>query len=476
MSNRHFKIKLGEYSKTIFLFLFCITLVSAQFLKEPALSDLVLKELRSSLKLDSSDTALMNALTNNELHRIALNRKFMMSHNKLFTKRIENKDVTDQKNSGRCWIFAGLNVLRPKVIKRYNLKTFEFSQSYISFYDKLEKANFLLEFIIQTRDRDLMDRELVEIIEDGVQDGGYWQWFVALVKKYGVVPKEVFPETNPSSNTWLMTQLLDEQVLSGAGILRQMAKNGADETELRAFKLRVLKNVYKVLVMNFTEPPEKFVWRYEDKDGKIFESKKYTPQEFFKEVVGVDLKNYVSLIDYPGREYNQLYQFDNCRNVFDAPNPRSANVNIALIKEVVKKSILNDEPVWFACDIGKECERENGILSSKIFDYDVIFKSEFKMNKEMRIFYRNSSANHAMVLLGVDVVEDRPIKWLVENSHGKDEGDEGFYIMYDDWFDDYVYEVIIDIKYLPEEIKKIFQQEPIHLPIWDPMAELLRVK
>lgn len=458
------------------LFFASLSFLFGQFLKDTGISQPVLRELKSSLSLSAKDTALINALTNNQLPEIALSREVLRKHNNFFTNRIETKGVTDQKNSGRCWIFAGLNILRPIVIKKYNLKEFEFSQSYISFYDKLEKANFLLEFIIHTTGRDLLDRELDIIIDNGVQDGGYWQWFVALVEKYGVVPKDVFPETEPSSNTWLMTQLINEQVLAGADTIRKMAQNGSDETELRAFKIKVLKNVYRMLVMQFSQPPDEFVFRYEDKNGKIFETKRYTPQEFYREFVGVNLQSYVSLINYPGREFNRLYQFDNCRNIFDTSDPQHANVNIDVIKEAVKKSILNDEPVWFACDIGKENNREMGILSSRVYDYNSIFQPDLKMDKKMRIFYRFSTANHAMALLGVDLRENKPVKWWVENSHGREEGAEGFYTMYDDWFDDYVYEAIVNIKYLPKEIQEIFEQKPIHLPIWDPMAKILRVE
>ncbi len=460
----------------IVLFLIVIHPIHSQYLKETGINALLLKELKSSLQLSIEDTALINALTNNDLNELTLNREFIKNHNNLFSNKIGTKGITDQKNSGRCWIFAGLNVLRPIVIKKYNLKNFEFSQSYIAFYDKLEKANFVLEFVLQTKDRDLLDRELSEILDEGVQDGGYWQWFVALVEKYGLVPKEVYPETHPTSNTWLMNRVINEQVLAGASILRKMAKEGSDDTELRAYKLKILKDIYRILVMNYTEPPEKFVWRYEDKDGKIFETKSYTPLDFYKEAVGIKLKDYVSLIHYPGREFNRLYEFDNCRNVFDNPNPQSANLDIGLIKEIVKKSILNNEPVWFACDVGKGSDRKSGILSSKIFNYNALFKPEVKMDKETRIFYKFSASNHAMVILGVDIKDNKIIKWLVENSHGSDEGEQGFYAMYDDWVDDYLYEVIINVKYLPEEIKKIFGQEPIHLPLWDPMAELLKVE
>ncbi len=448
----------------------------SQYLKEVGINTVILNELKSSLELSIEDTALINALTNNELHELTLNREFLKKHNNLFSNKIETKGITDQKNSGRCWIFAGLNLLRPAVIKKYNLKNFEFSQSYIAFYDKLEKSNFVLEFVIQTKDRELLDRELSEILDEGVQDGGYWSWFVAIVEKYGLVPKDVYPETHPTSNTWLMNRVINEQILAGASIIRKMAKQGSDDTELRAYKLRILKEIYKILVMHYTEPPERFIWRYEDKNGKIFETKSFSPLDFYKETVGIKLKDYVSLIHYPGREFNRLYEFDNCRNVFDLPNPQSANINIDIIKELVKKSILNNEAVWFACDIGKGRDRKTGILSSQIFNYDAFFKPEFKLDKENRIFYRFSSSNHAMVMLGVDIKGDKTIKWLVENSHGTDEGDQGFYTMYNDWFDDYVYEVIINVKYLPEEIKKIFEQKPIHLPLWDPMAELLKVE
>ncbi|MEO0191006.1 MAG: C1 family peptidase, partial [candidate division WOR-3 bacterium] len=279
-----------------------------------------------------------------------------------------------------------------------------------------------------------------------------------------------------TSNTWLMNRLINEQVLAGANVLRKMAKGGSDETEMRVAKLRILKNVYKILVMNYTKPPEDFVWRYEDKDGKIIETKKFTPLEFYKEAIGSSLKDYVSLIHYPGREYNRLYEFDNCRNVFDYPNPRSANVDIELIKDLIKKSIISNEPVWIGCDIGKGSDREKGILSSQIFNYDAIFKPEFKMDKETRIFYRYSASNHAMVIQGIDIKDGKPIKYLVENSHGSDEGEQGFYTMYNDWFDDYLYEAIINNKYLPQEIKEIFKQDPIHLPLWDPMTELLKVE
>ena len=442
---------------------------------QTGLTPALLDELRAATQMSSAGTALMNALTNNEINKLALNREFLKKHNNYFSNKIETKGIADQENSGRCWLFAGLNVLRPAIIKKYNLDEFEFSQSYLSFWDKLEKANFFLEYVIQTADRDLRDRELDFMLNEAVGDGGYWAWFAELVEKYGVVPKDAFPETQSSSNTSLMTMAIDEQLVAGAAGLRRMAHSGSDQAELRIKKLEILKTVYKILVLNFSEPPVQFIWRYEDKDDIVSDGNVYTPKQFYHEVVGINLRDYVSLLNYPGRDFYKLYQFDNCRNIFDTQDPVYANLPIAEIKTLVKKSILSNEPVWFGCDIGKAADRDKGILSIKIFDYDPIYQTGIMLDKETRIAYRYTTANHAMVLLGVDIQQGKIVKWLVENSHGKESGHEGMLTMYDDWFDEYVYEAIISVKYLPPAIKNIFKETPVHLPIWDPMSEILNL-
>lgn len=459
----------------VLIFIAGVGILSAQE-QYHAITPAFMDFLRMTVKFSATDTAFMNAVSNNQLSNLTLNRELLSRHNDYFTHKIETKGITDQKNSGRCWLFAGLNLLRQRVIKKYKLGGFEFSQSYLFFWDKMEKANFFLEYVIHNLDRSPDDREFAEIIEDVVSDGGYWQYVVELISKYGVVPKNVMPETYNSSNSWSMAGILKEILRTEAVQIRKMAQEGVDTMGLRDQKFMVLREVYKILILNLGEPPKEFVWRYEDKESKVSEPQTFTPQSFYREAVGIDLREYVSLMNYPGKEYNRLYQLDNIRNVFEAADPVSANLSMTEIKTAVMKSILDDEPVWFASDIGKEADGEKGILSSRIYDYHKIYPREHVMDKAERIQYYHSTSNHAMVITAVDVQQGKPVKWLVENSHGSDSGHEGYYTMYDDWFDDFAYEAIVHKKYLTPEIQKIFQQTPIHLPLWDPMTKLLKVE
>jgi bleomycin hydrolase len=434
----------------------------------------VIEGIRKSTHLSSSDRAMMNALTNNQLTELALNRKFLMKHNDFFSHKIETKGITDQKRSGRCWLFAGLNMLRPKVIKQYKLKDFEFSQTYLFFWDKMEKANFFLESIIETADRDLLDREVELRLKRPIGDGGLWSYVVNLVDKYGVIPKDAMPETYNSSNSWIMNSMISRKLREHATKLRKMAREGATVSELRDKKFEMLKVIYKMLALNLGEPPTRFVWRYEDKNGVVSKPRSYTPKEFSEEVANVDIGDYVALINYQGKKFNNLYRFDNSRNMYERVDPTYANLDIEKMRELALKSVLDDEPVWFACDIIKEDYRDLGILSPGVIDYKSVYGIDIEMNKEERILYRESYGNHAMVFTGVDVQDGKPVKWLVEDSHGKERGHEGHWTMYDEWFDEYLYVVIINKRYLPGEIKSIFKQEPIHLPPWDPLIAILK--
>ncbi|HEX7319547.1 MAG TPA: C1 family peptidase [bacterium] len=437
----------------------------------------VMNEIRASVNFSAVDTALMNALTNNDVNALVVNREFLKKHNDLFSHEIKTEGITDQQSSGRCWLFAGLNVLRQHVIAKYKLGDFELSQSYLAFWDKLEKANFILEFSLQNADRDLRERELDYILNQGVDDGGYWEWFAALVEKYGVVPKDVYPETYPSSNTWSMTSALYEQTLAGIQELRTMAQQRAGMERLHQKKVEILKEVYRILVLNYSEPPREFIWRYENKDSTISTSKPYTPLSFYQEAIGLKLGDFVSVINDPTREYNRLVQFDNTRNIFDTKDPVHANVEISVLKQAAQKAIMDNEPVWFACDFGKETYGTKGIFSSRILDYRSLYRSPGSLDKKERILYRFTHANHAMVLQGMDIDPQTkmPIKWRVENSHGSESGHDGFFTLYDDWFNEYVFEIIVSIKYLPQEVREIYKQTPLHLAVWDPMNEMLKV-
>jgi len=437
--------------------------------KEGGLTPDVIQEVRQSFKMDTSTRALMNALTNNEIKKLALNREMYVAHDKLFNHKIKAKGMTNQKKSGRCWLFAGLNTMRPKVIEKYNLKEFEFSQSYLFFWDKFEKANAFLELIIETRDRDPLDRELQMILESPFPDGGLWIFVVELIEKYGVVPKSVMPESEQTSSTGMMDRLISRKLRQDAALLREMSQSGATLFELRSRKVEMLKDIYRMLILHFGVPPTEFQWRYESKDSVVSEVKTYTPQSFFEEVVDVDLRDYVPIYNHTLRPYNKLYQMRLSRNIYDRPDNVVINLDTQQMREFALKQLLDNQPVYFACDVGKEDSYEHGIMSPKIYDYEALYGLDFTMTKADKFRYRESRSTHAMVFVGVDTLEGKPTKWLVENSWGDEKGDKGYWTMYDKWFDEYVYKVIINKKYLPKQVLDILKTEPIVLPPWDPM-------
>jgi bleomycin hydrolase len=437
--------------------------------KEGALTSDVIQEIRQSFKMDTSTRALMNALTNNDIKKLALNRQMYVAHDNLFNHKIKTKGITNQKSSGRCWLFAGLNIMRPRVIEKYKLKEFEFSQSYLFFWDKFEKANTFLELIIETKDRDPLDRELQMILESPFSDGGLWIYVVELIEKYGVVPKSVMPESEQTSKTKMMDQLVSRKLRRDAAILREMSQNGATLPELRERKVEMLKEIYRMLTLNFGVPPTEFQWRYETKDTVVSEVKTYTPQSFFKEVVDVDLRDYVPIYNHPVRPYNKLYQMRLARNIYDRPDNVFINLDTEQMREFALKQLLDNQPVYFACDVSKEDSYEHGIMSPKIYDFEALYGLDFSMSKADKFRYWESHSTHAMVFVGVDTLQGKPTKWLVENSWGDEKGDKGYWTMYDEWFDEYVYKVIINKKHLPKQVLDILKTEPIELPPWDPM-------
>ena len=455
----------------LIILLFAATSISlrGEPVGEGGLAPDVIEQVRQSFQIDPSTRALMNALTNNDIKKLAVNRQQYVAHDNLFNHKIKTKGITNQKSSGRCWLFAGLNIMRPRVIAKYNLKEFEFSQSYLFFWDKFEKANLFLELIIETRDRDPLDRELEMILRSPFPDGGLWIYVVELIEKYGVVPQSVMPESHQTSNTSMMDRLISRKLRKDASILRQMGQGGATVSDLRSRKVEMLKDVYKMLVLNIGEPPAQFQWRYETKDSVVSQVKTYTPKSFFKEVVDVNLRDYVPIYNHPMRPYDRLYQMRLNRNIYDRPDNMFINLDTERMRELALKQLLDNQPVYFACDVGKEDNYEHGIMSPRIYDYDSFYGLDFSMSKEEKFRYRESRSTHAMVFVGVDTLEGKPTKWLVENSWGDERGDEGYWTMYDEWFDQYVYKVIIHKKHLPEQVLDILKTEPVVLPPWDPM-------
>lgn len=440
-----------------------------------------IEKIRSDFQMDTHTRAMYNAITNTDIKGMALNRDLLRQHNELFSHKIDTKGVTNQKSSGRCWLFAGLNIMRPAVIEQYKLGKFEFSQNYLAFYDKLEKANTFYEQIIEYADRPTDDRVMEILLRSPYGDGGWWRYVVDLIEKYGVVPKEIMPETNSSSKTGYMNRLISQKLRADAITLRTMHQDGKSLKKIRAAKEEMLAGVYRMLVMNLGEPPTEFDYRYESKDNGdddsttcLSELTTYTPKSFYQEFVGVDLQEYVSIFDHPCIEYGNHYTISMSRNMYDKNDINFANVDVQILKEIALASVLDDEPLWFACDVGRDQDTKNGIMAMDIYDFDPIYNTDMEMSKAERVLYRQSSPNHAMVFLGVDMKDDKPVKWLVENSWGDERGSDGFWTLYDTWFDNHVFNIIVKKEYVPEDVLSIYDKDPIVLPPWDPMFQMLR--
>jgi bleomycin hydrolase len=439
-----------------------------------AITPEMIEKMQESSNFEGPWKAIYNSLINNDIKELALDHDKVVEHQDLFNVTIKTKGVTNQKSSGRCWLFASLNLLRPIMIEKYDLNNFEFSQSYLAFWDKLEKANMFLEAVIELRDRDPLDRELHEFLKSPFGDGGWWYYTVDLIQKYGCVPKEVMPETQSTSNTGMMNKLISTKLRKSAAELRQMYSDGAGLDELRTAKEEILLEVYHMLTLNMGVPPTEFAWRYEEKDSTVSEPHKYTPQEFYSKVVDVDLRNYVTMTDHPGQPKFEMYSVKYTRNMYDQKDGAFMNLPIDTLKAYALKTLLDGEAVVFACDVGEDNANEKGIFRPGIYDYESIYGIDLGMDKQEKFIYGDLSANHMMLISACDTVNGEVQKWKVENSWGTDRGDGGFWTMYDDWFDDNIFEIIVHKKHLSGDLRELLKKEPIELPLWDPYSRFIR--
>ena len=385
--------------------------------------------------------------------------------------------VTNQKSSGRCWGFAGLNLFRIYLGRKYNLKKFEFSQNYFIFCDKLEKSNYFLENIIKTADEPLDGRLVMHLLTDPIQDGGQWHMFVNLIEKYGVLPQTEMPESFQSSQSMRMNRMITRKLRGFANDLRVAYEKGADTKKLRVMKEDMLRTIYQMLTICLGSPPEKFEWQIRDKDKKFHRFEKLNPKQFYKEHVGLDLNDYVCLINCPmsDKAYNEIYTVDYLGNVVEGSIIRYLNLPSKRLKEVAAASIKDDHPVWFGCDVGKHFHRNLGVMDMDIFDFELFYSTDFPMTKTDRLEFGDSQMTHAMLFTGVDLDgRGHPRKWQVENSWGEKRSDKGYDIMTDSWFDEYNYEVVVYKDYITKEEWAVYQQEPVHLPPWDPMGALAK--
>jgi len=432
------------------------------------------RSLVESIVMDAPTRAAMNAVTGTDLRELALDRDIAMQSEDLFTFQLSSKGITDQEKTGRCWLFAGLNILRHDVIKKLQLDDFELSQSYLAFWDRLEKANVFLEFAIEMRERDVLDRELVHLLDDPVSDGGYWGYVVNLVEKYGVVPKQFMGETFGSANTGRMDYILDALLRRDAARLREMNAAGRSLEELRSEKLLMLKDVARILVIHYGMPPAEFAWRTENDSGRVSDPVTYTPQRFYREVIGVDLAQYVSLTSYPIHPFGKHYEIALTRSMAEKPDVDFVNIASDELRDIALRALLDSNRVWFGCDMAHDVHGKRGLMVKGLYDYEELLGVNLGMTKEQRLDTRHSASNHAMVLTGVDMIDGTPRRWKVENSWGKERGDSGFFTMSSNWFDEYVLNVIVPRKYLSREMAAALGEKPIPLPVWDPVWQSLQ--
>ena len=446
------------------LCLFAATSVVAQ--NSGGIDAKMMETIRSGYQGTAAERAVKNALATTSISTLATNGDNLAMCDTHFTYRVKTKGITDQKSSGRCWLFTGLNVLRAKMITKHDLKGFEFSQNYLSFHDLLEKSNLFLQGIIDTRALPLDDRKVDWLLKNPIGDGGQFTGVSNLITKYGAVPNSAMPETYQSNNTRDMRMILSLKLREYALTLRN-AKKG----ELQNLKIQMLTEIYSILVKCLGVPPTEFEWtRYNSKGEKV-STNVYTPKSFYEEFIGEDLEsNYIMLMNDPTREYGKVYEIDYDRHTYDGDNWLYINLPIERIKEVAIASIKDNTAMYFSCDVGKFFDRKKGVLDIANLDYESLFNTTLPMDKKQRVSTFASGSSHAMTLIAVDVDNNgKTSKWMVENSWGESSGYKGNVIMTDEWFNEYMFRLVAERKYVPADILKMLDQKPIMLPAWDPM-------
>lgn len=432
------------------------------------ISEAMLQNIRQNHQSSQAEKAARNAMAVNPISELAVNADNLAMIDTHFSHRVKTKGITDQHQSGRCWLFTGLNVLRAKMIDEQQLASMEFSQNYLFFYDQLEKCNLFLQGVIDTKHLPMEDRQVEWLFKNPLNDGGQFTGVSNLVMKYGVVPAEVMPENYQSNNTAAISNLLKLKLREYGLKLR----NQKDRRAPAALKEQMLTEIYSMLVRAFGVPPTEFEWTRRDKDGNAVETKSYTPKSFYKEYFGdMDLeKDFVMVMNDPSREYYKVYEIDYDRHVYDGDNWLYLNLPIDEVKALAIASIKDNTAMYFSCDVGKFLDRKKGTLDMSRYDYESLMGVDFPMNKEERVRTFASGSSHAMTLIAVDLDEEgNAKKWMVENSWGAQAGWQGNLIMTDEWFEEYMFRVVVDRKYVPAETLKLLEQEPIMLPSWDPM-------
>ena len=429
-------------------------------------------KMRKEFESDSSARVAQNAVTSNNLSSVTLRRDLVQEIDFTFSTKLDEWRATNQKSSGRCWLFATLNLFRPGTMRKMNVKEFEFSQAHIHFWDKFERSNHFLEAIIETSGRPVDDRTIHFLLSDPIGDGGQWNMAMNLIRKHGLVPKSAYPESNSSSSTRWMNSILKDILRSSASEIRGILDSGGSEKEARSHKESRMEDIWRVLCIHLGTPPESFDWQWRDKDKEFHRRGKMTPQQFADEFVDVEWEEYVCIVNDPRNEYYQTYTVDYLQNVAGGPPVVYLNVPSDEMKSITQEILEDGMPVWMGCDVGKQMDRKRGLWDANLFETNELYGVDYGMSKADRLRYGQTMMTHAMLFTGVDVYEGKPRRWRVENSWGDDSGQKGFYTMNDNWYDEHMFEIASPKKYLTEKMVEGLETVPIVLEAWDPMGSL----
>lgn len=432
----------------------------------------MLGQMKKSVGGSASDKALRNIMVNNSPAKLAMNYENATKFNTHFSNRVESRAVTDQKSSGRCWMFTGMNVLRNRAIREHHLPAdFQFSQAYLFFYDQLEKANLFLQATIDNAKLPMEDQKVQWLFKNPIGDGGQFTGVANLISKYGLVPADVMPETFNTNNTSSISSLLALKLREDGLELREMAaKKNTTSAMLQNRKTEMLATIYRMLAMTFGEPPTEFTWEQKNAKGDIVSTDTYTPMSFYEKFAKTDFSKYYMVMNDPTREYYKVYEIEYDRHVYDGQNWRYLNLPMEDIAPMCIASIKDSTMMYFSCDVGKFLNRDKGFMDMSNYDYASLMGTTFGMDKRQRVATFASGSSHAMTLCAVDLdKEGKPIKWMVENSWGPNYGWQGNLIMTNDWFNEYMFRVVLDEKYIPAKLRSMMDQKPIMLPAWDPM-------
>lgn len=432
----------------------------------------LLAACRAEFAANPAHRLAMNACSYGNVDEIALNRQVLAGVDWHFSHEVPTGAISNQKRAGFCWLFASLNWLRTDVISKLKVENFEFSQNYLIFWDRLEKANRFLTAIAALRDRPTDDRTVDFLLRDPSTDGGEWHMVANLIRKYGLVPKSAMADTFNLSDSTFLNKVVHYKLREAAAIMFGLHRAGAAEAEIEEAKRKAFSEIYRILCILMGEPPETFDFTYRDKKDKFHAHRDLTPHAFYQQFVGKDLDDYVWVMSSPleSTPYHQTFCIEHFQNVVEGDPGTFVNVPMATLKDLAVRALKDKQALLFGCDVLQESSRKLGIMDTGVLEYDLLFNTAFTMDRAQRMQFLQARLTHNMVILGVDLVKDRPVKWKIENSWGDEHGHKGIFMMTDAWFDEYVYAVVVNRRYLDGDLAALLEQKPTVLPPWHPLA------